>query len=191
MTSHWILLPSFSVQIWQKLCLFWKFCSNYPSSDVEIMADFFKTALGFISNVGTRDENDFVGQYVELGDQKLRVKRQIAEGTYFHWTISSIPEYCFSKENAIKKINGIVKLYGARYMCGKGNCERKVTVVRVEHTTAKYWVWMLGIKPKWVGVCIVWAVLNFNFEPSSLYQWWFSTKLSKLSILSGHYIESM
>ncbi len=48
------------------------------------MADFFKTALGFISNVGTRDENDFVGQYVELGDQKLRVKRQIAEGTYFH-----------------------------------------------------------------------------------------------------------
>lgn len=44
------------------------------------MADFFKSALGFISNVGTRDESDFVGQYVELGDQKLRVKRQIAEG---------------------------------------------------------------------------------------------------------------
>lgn len=29
-----------------------------------------------------RDGNDFVGQYVELGNQKLRVKRLIAEGGY-------------------------------------------------------------------------------------------------------------
>ena len=44
------------------------------------MADFFKSALGYISNTGPKDGNDFVGQYVELGTQKLRVKRLIAEG---------------------------------------------------------------------------------------------------------------
>ncbi len=45
------------------------------------MADFFRSALGYIGNVGGVSENDFVGQNVELGQQKLRVKRLIAEGS--------------------------------------------------------------------------------------------------------------
>lgn len=44
------------------------------------MADFFKSALGILGGGQARDGNDFVGQYVELGNQKLRVKRLIAEG---------------------------------------------------------------------------------------------------------------
>ena len=54
-----------------------------------IMSDFFKSALGYISGGGvSKDENDFVGQQVELGNQKLRVKRVIAKGNYLphpHW----------------------------------------------------------------------------------------------------------
>jgi cyclin G-associated kinase len=49
------------------------------------MSDFFKSAFGFIGgSSGTRDEHDFVGQYVELGNQKLRVKKKIAEGRIPH-----------------------------------------------------------------------------------------------------------
>ena len=44
------------------------------------MADFFKSAFGYLGNSGVSQDNDFVGQYVELGDQKLRVKKVIAEG---------------------------------------------------------------------------------------------------------------
>lgn len=44
------------------------------------MADFFKSAFGMLGSGGGRDENDFVGQTVELGNQKLRVRRVIAEG---------------------------------------------------------------------------------------------------------------
>lgn len=49
------------------------------------MADFFRSALGYIGNVAGTNDNDFVGQNVELGQQKLRVKRVIAEGG---WTLS-------------------------------------------------------------------------------------------------------
>ena len=48
------------------------------------MSDFFKSAFGYLSSGGTKDDNDFVGQYVELGEQKLRVKRVIAEGSFFY-----------------------------------------------------------------------------------------------------------
>ena len=49
------------------------------------MSDFFKSAFGYISgNTATKEENDFVGQSVELGNQKLRVKRKIAEGKIPH-----------------------------------------------------------------------------------------------------------
>ena len=45
------------------------------------MTDFFKSAFGIISGGGPGvTENDFVGQIVELGNQKLRVKKVIAEG---------------------------------------------------------------------------------------------------------------
>ena len=48
------------------------------------MTDFFKSAFGVISgSAGNREENDFVGQVVELGNQKLRVKKKIAEGNLF------------------------------------------------------------------------------------------------------------
>ncbi|KAL8622464.1 hypothetical protein ACOMHN_034129 [Nucella lapillus] len=46
------------------------------------MADFFKSAFGILGGGPVRDGNDFVGQYVELGNQKLRVKRLIAEGGF-------------------------------------------------------------------------------------------------------------
>lgn len=45
----------------------------------------FQSALDFLAGPGSigaasRDQNDFVGQMVELGDMKLRIKRVIAEG---------------------------------------------------------------------------------------------------------------
>lgn len=44
------------------------------------MTDFFKSAFGYLSGTGGGTDNDFVGQAVELGQQKLRVRRVIAEG---------------------------------------------------------------------------------------------------------------
>jgi len=47
------------------------------------MSDFFKSALGLISGSAPANaDSDFVGQNVELGSQKLRVKRKIAEGSF-------------------------------------------------------------------------------------------------------------
>lgn len=43
------------------------------------MSDFFKSAFGYFSG-SSGAENDFVGQVIEIGNQKLRVKRVIAEG---------------------------------------------------------------------------------------------------------------
>lgn len=45
------------------------------------MSDFLKSAMGYF-NTGTNNgsDNDFVGQIVEVGSVKLRVKRTIAEG---------------------------------------------------------------------------------------------------------------
>ena len=45
------------------------------------MTDFFKSAFSYIGGTGVSQDNDFVGQTVELGNQKLRVKKVIAEGT--------------------------------------------------------------------------------------------------------------
>ncbi|KAH3829139.1 hypothetical protein DPMN_131149 [Dreissena polymorpha] len=46
------------------------------------MSDFFKSAFGLISGATAgREDSDFVGQVVELGSQKLRGKRKIAEGS--------------------------------------------------------------------------------------------------------------
>ena len=47
------------------------------------MADFFRSAFDYLNNATTSQDNDFVGQYVELGTQKLRVKSVIAEGIIF------------------------------------------------------------------------------------------------------------
>lgn len=45
------------------------------------MSDFLKSAMGFL-NAGpiNPSDNEFVGQIVEVGTLKLRVKRVIAEG---------------------------------------------------------------------------------------------------------------
>ncbi|XP_053336927.1 cyclin-G-associated kinase isoform X2 [Clarias gariepinus] len=46
----------------------------------------FQSALGFLAGTGSaaasRDQHDFVGQVVELGDTKLRIRRVIAEGGF-------------------------------------------------------------------------------------------------------------
>lgn len=46
------------------------------------MSDFLKSAMGYFGNAGVvnTSDNDFVGQIVEVGSVKLRVKRVIAEG---------------------------------------------------------------------------------------------------------------
>lgn len=42
----------------------------------------FKSAMGYFSSSGANggSDNDFVGQFVEIGNMKLRVKKVIAEG---------------------------------------------------------------------------------------------------------------
>lgn len=49
-----------------------------------ITMSLFQSALGFLAGTGSaaasRDQHDFVGQVVELGDTKLRIRRVIAEG---------------------------------------------------------------------------------------------------------------
>jgi len=48
------------------------------------MSYLLKSALGYLGGAAAAagQDNDFVGQYVELGPQKLRVKRVIAEGVH-------------------------------------------------------------------------------------------------------------
>lgn len=61
-----------------------------------------QSALDFLAGPGSsgassRDQNDFVGQLVELGDMKLRIKRVIAEGKMVeHYEIKSYAANCCS-----------------------------------------------------------------------------------------------
>uniref|UniRef100_A0A3Q3D222 Cyclin-G-associated kinase n=1 Tax=Hippocampus comes TaxID=109280 RepID=A0A3Q3D222_HIPCM len=66
----------------------------------------FQSALDFLAGPGSvgaasRDQNDFVGQMVELGDMKLRIKRVIAEGgfafVYEAQDISSGKDYALKR----------------------------------------------------------------------------------------------
>ncbi|XP_061528737.1 cyclin-G-associated kinase [Phycodurus eques] len=66
----------------------------------------FQSALEFLAGPGSvgaasRDQNDFVGQIVELGDMKLRIKRVIAEGgfafVYEAQDISSGKDYALKR----------------------------------------------------------------------------------------------
>ncbi|OWF38973.1 cyclin-G-associated kinase-like [Mizuhopecten yessoensis] len=67
------------------------------------MADFFKSALGYISGSGTGGtDNDFVGQQVELGDQKLRVRRVIAEGGFAFVFVAQ--DIATGKDYALKRL---------------------------------------------------------------------------------------
>ncbi|XP_074640546.1 cyclin-G-associated kinase-like isoform X2 [Tubulanus polymorphus] len=67
------------------------------------MSEFFKSAIGYLSSgsVGV-DNNDFVGQYVELGNQKLRIKRVIAEGGFAFVFVAQ--DLASSKEYALKRL---------------------------------------------------------------------------------------
>lgn len=67
---------------------------RYRSGSVCVSLDMslFQSALDFLAAAGagsagsagaaSRDQHDFVGQIVELGDTKLRIRRVIAEGKH-------------------------------------------------------------------------------------------------------------
>uniref|UniRef100_T1JLE5 Auxilin n=1 Tax=Strigamia maritima TaxID=126957 RepID=T1JLE5_STRMM len=66
------------------------------------MTDLFKSALGYLSGSNTRDDNEFVGQIVELGNVKFRIKRVIAEGGFaFVFVAQDINS---GKEYALKRL---------------------------------------------------------------------------------------
>ncbi|KAI7813078.1 cyclin-G-associated kinase [Triplophysa rosa] len=68
----------------------------------------FQSALDFLAGPGgsgaaaSRDQNDFVGQVVELGELKLRIKRVIAEGGFAF--VYEAQDLGSSKEYALKRL---------------------------------------------------------------------------------------
>uniref|UniRef100_A0A7N8X9U3 Cyclin-G-associated kinase n=1 Tax=Mastacembelus armatus TaxID=205130 RepID=A0A7N8X9U3_9TELE len=67
----------------------------------------FQSALDFLAGPGTsgaasRDQNDFVGQVVELGDMKLRIKRVIAEGGFAF--VYEAQDVTSGKDYALKRL---------------------------------------------------------------------------------------
>ncbi|KAK3612698.1 hypothetical protein CHS0354_042224, partial [Potamilus streckersoni] len=67
------------------------------------MSDFLKSAFGYISGSSSgRDENDFVGQIVELDNQKLRVRKVIAEGGFAFVFVAQ--DVTSGKEYALKRL---------------------------------------------------------------------------------------
>uniref|UniRef100_A0A673HP53 Cyclin-G-associated kinase-like n=1 Tax=Sinocyclocheilus rhinocerous TaxID=307959 RepID=A0A673HP53_9TELE len=73
----------------------------------------FQSALDFLAGPGgsaaaSRDQNDFVGQVVELGDLKLRIKRVIAEGgfafVYEAQDLGSSKDYALKLVDLVKKV---------------------------------------------------------------------------------------
>lgn len=55
----------------------------------------FKSAMGYFSSGGANggSDNEFVGQFVEIGNMKLRVKKVIAEGELA--TTKTLQRTCF------------------------------------------------------------------------------------------------
>ncbi|KAM7415819.1 hypothetical protein PAMA_018060 [Pampus argenteus] len=67
----------------------------------------FQSALDFLAGPGSsgaasRDQNDFVGQLVELGDMKLRIKRVIAEGGFAF--VYEAQDMSSGKDYALKRL---------------------------------------------------------------------------------------
>ncbi|XP_046904516.1 cyclin-G-associated kinase isoform X2 [Hypomesus transpacificus] len=67
----------------------------------------FQSALDFLAGPGSsggacRDHNDFVGQIVELGDMKLRIRRVIAEGGFAF--VYEAQDISTSKDYALKRL---------------------------------------------------------------------------------------
>lgn len=56
------------------------------------MADFFKNALGMLGSTAGKEDNEFVGQLVEVGSQRLKIKKVIAEGKA---SVTEIMSTCF------------------------------------------------------------------------------------------------
>lgn len=47
------------------------------------MSELFKSAFGYFGNTNNSAvDNEFVGQVVEIGEEKFRIKRVIAEGKF-------------------------------------------------------------------------------------------------------------
>lgn len=72
----------------------------------------FKSAMGYFSSGGANggSDNDFVGQFVEIGNMKLRVKKVIAEGMqsiYFSFQHVNMLRLQYNKITC----KGIVHLY--------------------------------------------------------------------------------
>uniref|UniRef100_A0A2R5LDN2 Auxilin n=1 Tax=Ornithodoros turicata TaxID=34597 RepID=A0A2R5LDN2_9ACAR len=89
------------------------------------MTDLLRSALGYFANTNVKEDHEFVGQVVELGQQKLRVKRVMAEGgfgfVFAAQDLSSNREYALKRmfagdEDASKailqEINVLKKLSG-------------------------------------------------------------------------------
>ncbi|CAH0727919.1 unnamed protein product, partial [Brenthis ino] len=87
----------------------------------------FKSAMGYFSSGGANggSDNDFVGQFVEIGNMKLRVKKVIAEGgfafVFVAQDVSSGTEYALKRlmaadeqanKNIIQEISILKKLSG-------------------------------------------------------------------------------
>ncbi|XP_050668220.1 cyclin-G-associated kinase isoform X2 [Leptidea sinapis] len=87
----------------------------------------FKSAMGYFSSSGANggSDNDFVGQFVEIGNMKLRVKKVIAEGgfafVFVAQDIASGTEYALKRlmaadeqanKNIIQEISILKKLSG-------------------------------------------------------------------------------
>lgn len=66
------------------------------------MTELFKSALGYFANASVKEEHEFVGQIVELGQQKLRVKRVIAEGGFGF--VFAAQDLSTNKEYALKRM---------------------------------------------------------------------------------------
>ncbi|KAG1682522.1 Cyclin-G-associated kinase [Nymphon striatum] len=66
------------------------------------MTDLFKSALGYFSSGSGKEDNEFVGQLVELGQQKLRIKRVIAEGGFAVVYVAEDPQN--GKQYALKRL---------------------------------------------------------------------------------------
>ncbi|XP_067938302.1 cyclin-G-associated kinase-like isoform X2 [Watersipora subatra] len=66
------------------------------------MTDFFKNALGMFGTGGAKEDNDFVGQLVEVGSQRLRIKKVIAEGGFAFVYVAQ--DVTTNKEYALKRL---------------------------------------------------------------------------------------
>lgn len=66
------------------------------------MTELFKSALGYFASANVKEDHEFVGQIVELGQLKLRVKRVLAEGGFGF--VFAAQDLSSNKEYALKRM---------------------------------------------------------------------------------------